>query len=283
MWRDTERNVDQHEFRDTVARSWCEQRVVEGIEQTARTWISPWTVREATISHTDVAVLNTVAEYLGEAASGLLGRLLTDDSVSFLAAHRHTESGLEKRAAWERVWSLQRAEDRGEKVPPFDPPPKYDQKDYRDATTWRLRGKLDVPKERFIRYPGCESDEDKEPVYGWAGWNHLQQAIALATLYLTRKQGEAWGKDRLIPMLAGLDELLPWIWQWHPDPTPESGGVKPGQYIADFLSAQCQELGVTLDELRAWRPDGAKRNGAGVAKKARAPRKVKADTEEETP
>jgi hypothetical protein len=93
-----------------------------------------------------VAVLNTVAEYLGEAASGLLGRLLTDDSVSFLAAHRHTESGLEKRAAWERVWSLQRAEDRGEKVPPFDPPPKYDQKDYRDATTWRLRGKLDVPK-----------------------------------------------------------------------------------------------------------------------------------------
>ena len=213
----------------------------------------------------------TLAEWIGE------------DSVSFLAAYRHTESGLEKRAAWERVWSLQRAEDRGEKVPAFDPPPKYDQKDYRDAATWRLRGKLDVPKERFISYPGCESDEDKEPVYGWAGWNHLQQAIALATLYLKRKQGEAWGKDRLIPMLAGLDELLPWIWQWHPDPTPESGGVKPGQYIADFLGAQCQELGVTLDELRAWRPDGAKRNGAGAPKKVRAPRKTKANNEEETP
>jgi hypothetical protein len=25
-----------------------------------------------------------------------------------------------------------------------------------------LRGKLDVPKERFISYPGCESDEDHE-------------------------------------------------------------------------------------------------------------------------
>ena len=212
-----------------------------------------------------------------------LAEWIAEDSVAFLAAYRHTEAGLEKRAQWERVWSFQRAEDRGEKVPPFDPPPKYDQKDYRDAATWRLRGKLDVPKERFIRYPGCESDEDKEPVYGWAGWNHLQQAIALATLYLKRKQGEAWGKDRLIPMLAGLDELLPWIWQWHPDPTPESGGVKPGQYIADFLSAQCQELGVTLDELRAWRPDGPKRNGAGAAKKARAPRKTKANTEEETP
>ncbi len=101
---------------------------------------------------------------------------ISDEAVPFLAAHRHTPAGLEKRFAWERVWDLQRAEDRGEQVPPFDPPPKYDIKDYRDPTTWRLRGKLDVPKERFISYPGCESDEDHEPVYGWAGWNHEQQA-----------------------------------------------------------------------------------------------------------
>jgi hypothetical protein len=184
----------------------------------------------------------------------LVGEELASDSIPFLAAHRYTDAGLEKRRQWERVWNLQRAEDRGETVPSFDPPPKYDQKDYRDATFWRLRGKLDVPKERFISYPGCESDEDVEPVYGWAGWDHLQQAIALATLYMKRKQGEAWGKERLIPMLAGLDELLPWIWQWHPEPTPESGGMKPGQYIADFMSAQCQELGITIEDLRGWRP-----------------------------
>jgi hypothetical protein len=211
-----------------------------------------------------------------------LAKWIAEDSVSFLASYRHTVAGLEKRAQWERVWSLQRAEDRGETVLPFDPAPKYDQKDYRDANMWRLRGKLDVPKERFVSYPGCESDEDKEPVYGWAGWNHLQQAIALATLYLKRKQGEAWGKDRLVPMLAGLDELLPWIWQWHPDPTPESGGVKPGQYIADFLSAQCQELGVTLDEVRAWRPE-SKKNGVGASTKMRTSKKNKAAAKEETP
>jgi hypothetical protein len=208
---------------------------------------------------------------------------LAREAVPFLAAYRHTASGLEKHAQWQRVWSLQRAEDRGEKVPPFDPPPKYDPKDYRDPTAWRLRGKLDVPKERFISYPGCESDEDKEPVYGWAGWNHLQQAIALATLYLKRKQGEAWGKERLIPMLAGLDELLPWIWQWHPDPTPESGGMKPGQYIADFLSAQCQELGVTLDEVRAWRPESNKRKATSPAKKRRSSGKTKASPDQESP
>jgi hypothetical protein len=242
----------------------------------------PVPVSSLVLSSTQKSSVLSAATVLERELDGpLILTALDAETVPFLAAYRHTEAGLEKRAAWERVWSLQRAEDRGEKVAPFDPPPKYDQKDYRDATTWRLRGKLDVPKERFIRYPGCESDEDKEPVYGWAGWNRLQQAIALATLYLKRKQGEAWGKDRLIPMLAGLDELLPWIWQWHPDPTPESGGVKPGQYVADFLSAQCQELGVTLDELRAWRPDGPKRNGAGAAKKARAPRKAKASTEEE--
>jgi hypothetical protein len=190
---------------------------------------------------------------------------LDRDAVPYLAAHRHTDAGLEKRREWERVWNLQRAEDRGETVPPFHPPPRYDQKDYRDATYWRLRGKLDVPKERFISYPGCESDEDKEPVYGWAGWNHLQQAIALATLYMKRKQGEAWGKERLVPMLAGLDELLPWIWQWHPEATGESGGMKPGQYIADFLAAQCHELGVTVDELRAWRPESGRKKAGGAS------------------
>jgi len=57
------------------------------------------------------------------------------------------------------------------------------------------RCKLDVPKERFISYPGCESDEDHKPVYGWAGWDHLQQAQALAGLYEQRKS-EGWEKER---------------------------------------------------------------------------------------
>jgi hypothetical protein len=168
-------------------------------------------------------------------------------------------------------------------VPPFDPPPKYDQNDYRNATVWRLRGKLDVPKERFISYPGCESDEDKEPVYGWAGWDHLQQAIALATLYMKRKQGEAWGKERLVPMLAGLDELLPWVWQWHPEPTAESGGMKPGQYIADFLAAQCHELAVTEGELRAWRPELGRKKAPSPAAKKRSSKKGAVTDKEEAP
>ncbi|MGD0678994.1 MAG: BREX-2 system adenine-specific DNA-methyltransferase PglX, partial [Polyangiaceae bacterium] len=143
-------------------------------------------------------------------ASGV-GELVAGASVPFLAALRKTAPGLEKRAAWEHTWSLQRREDAGEDVGPIPVPPKYGQEDFRDPVSWRLRGKLDVPKERFISYPGCESDEDHSPVYGWAGWNHLQQAQALATLYQKRKTEEAWGKDRLVPMLAGIDELVPWV------------------------------------------------------------------------
>ncbi|MCZ7679704.1 MAG: hypothetical protein M5U28_13460 [Sandaracinaceae bacterium] len=149
-------------------------------------------------------------EYIEEGAPArAFGQILGDSSVPFASAYRYTAKGLEKRAAWERTWDLQRREDAGESVGEIPVPPKYDQKDFRDATYYRLRGKLDVPKERFISYPGCESDEDGEPVYGWAGWDHAQRAAALVALYNDRKTRESWPKERLVPMLAGLLELLP--------------------------------------------------------------------------
>ncbi len=102
---------------------------------------------------------------------------------------------------------------------------KYDPKDFRARACDGLRCKLDVPKARFISYPGCKSGDDKQPLYGWAGWNHLQQAQALAALYEDRKR-EGWTKERLAPMLEGLRELLPWLKQWHTDPSEEFGGLR---------------------------------------------------------
>jgi hypothetical protein len=85
-----------------------------------------------------------------------------DDAVPFLAAYRYTDAGLDQaRRHGSETWALQRREDAGEDVGAIPVPPKYDSKDYRDARYWRLRGKLDVPKERFISYPGCESDDDR--------------------------------------------------------------------------------------------------------------------------
>ncbi|MCB9596963.1 MAG: BREX-2 system adenine-specific DNA-methyltransferase PglX [Sandaracinaceae bacterium] len=182
-----------------------------------------------------------------------LSDLIAADAVPYLAAHRYTDAGLDKRAAWERTWDLQRREDAGEKVGAVPVPPKYAQKDFRSATYWRLRGKLDVPKERFISYPGCESDEDGEPVYGWAGWDHAQRAQALVALYQDRKTREGWTKDRLTPMLVGVLELLPWLKQWHDEPSPDFDQTVFEAYDA-FLDQELREHGLTRDDLRAWRP-----------------------------
>jgi hypothetical protein len=77
------------------------------------------------------------------------------------------------------------------------------------ALTRALRGGLDVPKERWISYPGCERGADTSLPITWAGWNHLQQATALAAYYLEMKENEGWDAARLQPLLAGLLEFGP--------------------------------------------------------------------------
>jgi hypothetical protein len=198
------------------------------------------------------------------------------NAVPYLAQLRYSESGFVVREAWESTWELQRREDSGLGAADVAVPPKFSKVDFLNDIYWRLRGKLDVPKERFISYPGCESDEDNEPVYGWAGWDHLQQAQALAALYQDRKTREGWTADRLTPMLAGLLELVPWLLQWHNDPNAAFDGLRLGDYFRDYLDEQCRELGLTTDDLRSWRPE---KKSKGKGQKA----KVKAEEEEETP
>lgn len=42
-------------------------------------------------------------------------------------------------------------------------PPKYTSADFRKASYWQARGKLDVPKERFIGYPDAGRETDPTP------------------------------------------------------------------------------------------------------------------------
>jgi hypothetical protein len=196
---------------------------------------------------------------------------LDNDAVPYLAALRLHEIGLDKVAEWERTWDLQRREDAGETLASIPVPPKYAQKDYRSTTYWQLRGPLDVPKERFISYPGCESDHDGEAVYGWAGWDHEQRARALATLYWNRRTEESWSAERLTPMLAGLSELLPWLKQWHDAASDDYAGDSPANYYAGFLDAECRAFGLTHDDLRAWRPPEKTRGRNASAKKKKPP------------
>ncbi|BAL23489.1 BREX-2 system adenine-specific DNA-methyltransferase PglX [Azoarcus sp. KH32C] len=183
----------------------------------------------------------------------LVGELVAAESMPFLPVLRYTESGLRKRAQWEDCWALQRREDAGEEVGKIPVPPKYQSKDFQKADFWRLRGGLDVPKERWVSYPGCERGADGSLPIAWAGWDHLQQATALATYYLDAKDLEGWPTDRLLPLLAGLLELLPWLKQWHNDLDPNFG-EHMGDYYDGFVRDEARAHGVTLEQLREWRP-----------------------------
>ena len=74
---------------------------------------------------------------------------------------------------------------------------------------------------------------------------------ALATYTLERKDREGWPQERLLPLLAGLAELLPWVKQWHNDFDP-TAGMGLGDYFAGFLAEEARGLGVTVEELERW-------------------------------
>ncbi len=198
--------------------------------------------------------------------AALVADLVTAEAVPLLPVLRYTESGLRKRAEWERTWALQRREDAGEPVGNIPVPPKYQSADFQKTDFWRLRGGLDVPKERFVSLPHCTRDADGSLPVLWAGWNPLQQATAIASYALDLKDHEGWDTPRLTPLLAGIAELVPWIQQWHNDPDPEHG-TRMGDYLDGFVDEECRSLGLTREALANWRPPasaarrGRKRGG----------------------
>lgn len=196
--------------------------------------------------------------------AALVAELIESESVPFLPIMRYKSVGIRKRAVWERTWEHQRSEDAGVEVDEIKAPPKYRSADFQSSDIWRLRGKLDIPKERWISFPHCETESDPSLVVGWAGWDHLQQATALVAYYDARKR-EGWDAKRLTPLLAGLDQLLPWIHQWHPEVDPEFGETA-GQSFQTMLEADAHELGLTLEEIRAWEPPKKKKGGRRKAK-----------------
>ncbi|KLR57105.1 BREX-2 system adenine-specific DNA-methyltransferase PglX [Diaphorobacter sp. J5-51] len=204
----------------------------------------------------DTGFMQIAALYAGHAdfdALQLVTELVSSEAVPALPVQRYTDTGLRKRAQWEDTWALQRREDAGENVGKIPVPPKYQSKDFLKADFWRLRGGLDVPKERWVSYPGCERGSDGSLVIAWAGWNHLQQATAVAGYYMDMKDSEGWEPARLQPLLASLLELVPWLEQWHNELDPVFG-ERMGDYYRGFVTEEARGLGFTLDDLRAWKP-----------------------------
>jgi hypothetical protein len=207
----------------------------------------------------------------------LVAELVEAESVPLLPVLRYKPSGLRKRAEWEQTWDLQRQEDaidartrlsqdnpeyltdlqaqalKRREIGNIPVPPKYTSGGFASSTYWRLRGKLDVPKERWSSFPHCEG-ADGTLMIAWAGYDHLQQARAISAYYVDIQE-RLGGRDdpRLVPLLACLIELLPWLKQWHNDVDPEFG-MRMGNYFEGFIQEEARQMSKTLDQIKAWEP-----------------------------
>ncbi|KKN10806.1 hypothetical protein LCGC14_1032900 [marine sediment metagenome] len=265
----------------------------------------------------------------------LVAELIEAGSVPQLPILRYKPSGLDKRAAWERTWELQRLEDdidalfeidrlnairpeqaeqalrpavwalgiddarkqavltelvsaaknlanivdqklnlanedvikpitdaakraKAKAVGDIPVPPRYRSSDFIStggARYWALRGKLDVPKERWVSFPHCEG-EDGSGVIAWAGYDHLQLAQSIAERFENARQHEG---RTLVPLLASLGQLIPWLKQWHNEMDP-TYGTRLGDFFESHLETEAKALNMTPAEAMAWTPPaGAKK------------------------
>jgi hypothetical protein len=214
----------------------------------------------------------------------LIDDLVDKETVPLLPSLRYKPSGLRKRADWEHTWHLQRQEDaidartqlpkdhpdhldstaakrlKATEIGPIPVPPKYATSDFQKPHYWKLRGKLDVPKERWVSFPHCEGP-DGFPVIAWAGYNPLQLAQAISAYYVDVQENFGGRDDpRLVPLLGGLLELLPWLKQWHNELDPDYG-LKMGDYYAGFIEEEARQMGLTLEDIGGWQPPQKKAKG----------------------
>lgn len=204
------------------------------------------------------------ADHLGKRDASLatvLAAVIEPEHVPYLSVLRYKETGLRKRVQWEQVWEQQREEDRTGQRLDITVPPKYSGADFLKHSYWSNRGKLDVPKERFISYPDASTDNDQSLLLGWAGWNHREQAEALSNLLHDRAEKDGWAKDdpRFVPLLAGLQEAMPWVHQWYDEFDAEWDG-NPAEEFQSALNLGRTERHLSESDLRAWRPE-RKRGG----------------------
>lgn len=200
-------------------------------------------------------------------------KLVYRQSVPAIAALRYQPSGLAKHVRWREIWRLQVCEDTGEQVS-VPKPPNFSSKDFA-AHYWSCRGKLDVPKERFILLPQASDDENPGPLFLWAGWDHLAQAREIAGLLSKRLNTLEGGREeaarQLIPLFCALDELIFWVRLCWPEPDEEFGNVW-GDTFEEFIRGKLPKLGLqefqTREDLANWRPKKkAKRATRRKAKK----------------
>ncbi|MEV2278788.1 BREX-2 system adenine-specific DNA-methyltransferase PglX [Nocardiopsis sp. NPDC049922] len=137
----------------------------------------------------------------------VLPDLLQAEHVPSAAALRYKSSGLRKHAEWTRLWESQWRGSHGLPVPP-----KFVSADFLRPSYWANRGKFDLPNERFVSYtPSTSPMLSPTSVLGWAGWDAYERAWVLVNIIDDHLAPPTATTESVIPLLAGLAEVLPWV------------------------------------------------------------------------
>ena len=282
---------DWQDLEHAALRGWLLDRL-----ETTAYWPEPLLQRPrdlAARAERDADFMAVAALFTGQPGfdvTALVAELVADEAVPALAVLRYKPAGLRKRADWEHTWAAQRREDAidaevaaghprtdGEsdadwqaRIAPLQlerklsevgrlpAPPKYVSGDFQKNGYWRLRGGLDVPKERFFSVP-----DPLAPgawLYGWASWNAARRVQALASAWIEGEERTGAEPAQMLPLLVALAEQLPWVKQWHNAIEPETD-VRPGDYFDQWLGEQLNRHGWTLQTLAEWQPTSATRRG----------------------
>jgi hypothetical protein len=151
-------------------------------------------------------------------------------------------------------------------------PPEYSQgsrgksSDFLRTDYWRLRGKLDVPKERFIAFTEVPGRSGAETLYGWAGWTAQQRVKAILAI-------DEELEDAAVP-LADRIGLLDSAWRLLPDVARDDAAA------ATRLKAELQALVGPAGPSRELVDDWQKRFPPPTSRAARA-RKMPVALEED--
>jgi hypothetical protein len=154
----------------------------------------------------------------------------------------YSDEGVRKLAEWKRVWALQDQEDAWERaahdakaggepaskkkfVDPDDPtkeldsiptPTKFDKTDFAKVEYFGARGKLNIPRERFIIFADLTPNR-----FGWNGWRDRERALAQVEAFSIAENDPqqpmpvpTTDEPRRCGVTYGLWESLPDVRRW---------------------------------------------------------------------
>jgi hypothetical protein len=174
-------------------------------------------------------------------------KILLTNQVPVLAALRYRAKALPKWQAWRATWDLEEQE-----VPPArgaayrspSEPPKYTAADFLHNSYWRNRGKYDMPREPFFSSP-----TPRGLGIGCSSWTVSERVRAMVDTLPSDTHHDK-SDPSLLPLLAGIHETME---QKRLPPTARQ------PFDKRLTRRWEEEIGVSVDDLRAWLPDPPRR------------------------